>query len=306
MILQKKLPMVIGAVVIGIGIGFALGTNFETKQVATIVAPVTISPFENISLVAKSAAVYDLTTEKLLFEKNSHAQLPLASLTKLMTALAATEKVGGNYIVSIPESVLSGGDRTSLVAKEDWKLSDLIDQTLVSSSNVGAVAIASTVGLEDDTHTPVSAFVKSMNDLATTIGLSETYYINPTGLDESGNLAGSYGSALDVTKLLSYIAKNEPTMIRATSLTKLTTESESKEKHFATNTNLSVRSLPFLVGGKTGLTDLAGGNLAVIFDIAPNHPVAAVVLGSSEKSRFDDIEKLVDKTLEINGLVTKK
>jgi D-alanyl-D-alanine carboxypeptidase len=61
-----------------------------------------------------------------------------------------------------------------------------------------------------------------------------------------------------------------------------------------------------LVGGKTGLTDLAGGNLAVIFDIAPNHPVAAVVLGSSEKSRFDDIEKLVDKTLEINGLVTKK
>jgi D-alanyl-D-alanine carboxypeptidase len=68
--------------------------------------------------------------------------------------------------------------------------------------------------------------------------------------------------------------------------------------HTAENTNKQVYSFPGLLGSKTGYTDYAGGNLAVVFDAGLNHPIAVVVLGSSLDGRFTDVRKLVDATAE--------
>ena len=66
--------------------------------------------------------------------------------------------------------------------------------------------------------------------------------------------------------------------------------------HNVENTNTSAAAIPGLIGSKTGFTDLAGGNLAVVFDVGLSRPVIAVVLGSTKETRFTDIEQLVNAT----------
>ena len=69
-------------------------------------------------------------------------------------------------------------------------------------------------------------------------------------------------------------------------------------KTSAFNTNEALGELPGLIMGKTGITDLAGGNLGIVFEVSPNHPVVAVVLGSTRDGRFEDMKKLVARTQE--------
>ena len=126
-----------------------------------------------------------------------------------------------------------------------------------------------------------------MNRKAQELNLSQTYFLNPTGLDMSEHLAGSYGSAKDVADLISYIFRNYPSITEITQYDSVNVNS----RNFS-NTNKLVNKLSRLLSGKTGFSDLAGGNLAVITDIGFNRPVAIVVLGSSREGRFDDVEKL--------------
>ena len=107
---------------------------------------VTPSPYSSLHLEAKSVFVWDILNHKKLFGMNEHAQLPLASVTKMMTAVIATEILPENSkIVIHPEDLLVEGD-SGLYVNEAWKFSELLDFTLISSSNDGASAIANTAG----------------------------------------------------------------------------------------------------------------------------------------------------------------
>lgn len=304
---KQHLPVALAVLLIGIGLGSAYTVYREAPAPVAAIATALPqhTPYDTMKLVADAAVVMDARTGEILFGKNEGKQLPLASLTKLMTALAATTREGGNATVVIASKALMEEGSSSLRAGERWKLADLIDQTLVASSNAGAAAIALAVGENIDhsaTTTARGAFVSFMNTYAKELGMSQTYFLNPTGLDEGAALSGAYGSAADMGKLVSFITLREPRLLRATQDIHVTSKTEDKEVHRATNTNTAVRMLPFLRGSKTGLTDLAGGNLAVAFDTGPDHPVVAVVLGSTEQGRFTDIEKLVQATLERKAL----
>lgn len=285
---------------------FLLSSNEATARVVEPTttkqspAPALSDPdgfFRNLNLSAEAAYVYDLTTEKVLYSSNHNEQLPLASITKLMTALVAYELLTEDTQVSIDETALRQDGLSDFLTGETFNPRSLSDLVLVSSSNDGAYALAAAAGKQLDNNDPAAAFVQAMNIKAADLGMEQTYFLNPSGLDVSPTEAGSYGSAADVALLMEYIVRTYPSLLRATTKPFITEQSATGYVHEAPNTNYYVDSIPGLLGSKTGYTELAGGNLTVAFNAGLNHPVVVVVLGSNRHSRFTDVLALTDATI---------
>jgi len=265
-----------------------------------------IDPFENIALEAKAAMVYDIKRSKVFFEKNADESLPLASLTKIMTAVTALDLLPKFSVVDINAEFLSEEGDSGLYKDEKWKLRDLLDLSLVSSSNDAAAAIAATAGqtlLRDpDLNLSLEEFVRKMNAKAKEIGMTKANFINVTGLDVDTDKTGGYSSARDFIILLEYALKNHPEVFEATRYKTVYLKSLNNLNHKATNTNIGINSIPNIIGSKTGYTEIAGGNLTIIFDPGLARPIAVLVLGSSYDGRFNDVELLTRKTLEAIAL----
>lgn len=260
-------------------------------------------PFQSVSLVGKAAYVWDITNQKAIYKKEESEQLPLASVTKLMTALVAHEVLAENENVSIDDLSIRQDGNSGLSAGEVFDRLTLSDLVLMSSSNDGAFALASAAGNVLKANSGAHSFVEAMNIRAKEIGLHETYFRNPTGLDISETEAGAYGSARDMAFLMEYIVKNQPDILTFTREDAARVYSKSGDFHDAENTNHYIDEIPGLIGSKTGYTDLAGGNLVVAFDAGLNRPIVAVVLGSSQEDRFTDVMELVEaakKYVQIN------
>lgn len=240
-----------------------------------------------LSLTGDAAYAIDLESGAVLYEKNADVQLPLASLTKLMTVLVASETLGEADVVTISPDALTPEGDSGLQVGEEWRFKDLMDFTLVTSSNDGAHAIA--LAAQKKTRGTHEGFIGRMNAKAATLAMSQTFFADDTGLDISPSSAGAFGSARDVGILLSYIAKTNPRIIEGTAVASDSFVSLSGIPHRGTNTSGVISALPGAIGSKTGFTDLAGGNLAVIFEPLPGHAVAAVVLGSTREGRDTDM-----------------
>ena len=253
----------------------------------------TIPAFEDITIVAKAAYVWDINNQRVLYKKNETQQLPLASVTKLMTALVAQELLDENDTISINETAVKQDGYSGLSEGEVFNRLTLSDLVLMSSSNDGAFALASAAGAELSSNNPASAFVSAMNIRAEEIGLIETYFRNPTGLDISPTEGGAYGSARDMAFLMEYIVTHYPDILTYTRENEAKLYSQAGEQHNAENTNYYIDSIPGLIGSKTGYTDLAGGNLGVAGDAGFNRPIIIAVLGSSQQNRFTDVLALV-------------
>lgn len=252
-------------------------------------------PFEHVSIQAKSAYVWDIAQQKALYKKDEAKQLPLASITKLMTALLANEVLDEKEKISISNlSIRQDGD-SGFNQGEVFDRLSLSDLVLMSSSNDGAFALAAAAGDALIPNTGAHTFVNAMNIRAEELGLHETYFKNPTGLDISPTEGGAYGSARDVAFLMEYIVQNEPDILTFTREDEARVYSQTGEFHDAENTNYYVDEIPGLIGSKTGYTDLAGGNLVVAFNAGLNRPIVAVVLGSTQHDRFTDTLELVEE-----------
>lgn len=253
-------------------------------------------PFENMRITAKAAYVWDIQNQRALYKKEEGAQLPLASVTKLMTALVANEILSQSQQVEIGDlSIKQDGD-SGLLEGEVFDRLTLSDLVLMSSSNDGAFALAAAAGSALSESNGAHAFVQAMNIRAEELGLSQTYYRNPTGLDISQTEAGAYGSARDVAVLMEHIVQHAPEILAFTRQEDARMYSKTGQYHEAENTNYYVEQIPGLIGSKTGYTDLAGGNLVVAFNVGLDRPIVAVVLGSTQQDRFSDIMTLVEET----------
>lgn len=289
--------------VLVLAILFSLGPKSRTAPAATLILKSDVPPaFANLSLSARAVYVLDAKTGKKIFSINGDAQLPLASLTKIMMAVTAMSLVPENAVVTIRPDFLKTEGNSGLYSNEKWRLKDLLDLTLVESSNDGASAIASVAGafISPNTTPEISRgeFVAAMNKNAQELHLEQTYFLNPTGLDENTDVSGGYGSAKDIAVLFSYAETKYPELFSATTHSTRQFNSLSDLKHAVKNTNIFVDKIPSLLGSKTGYTDLAGGNLVISFDAGIAHPIVVSVLGSTEQGRFDDTEKLVWATLD--------
>ncbi len=254
----------------------------------------TLQKIESVNIIAKSAYVFDVKEQRVLFQKNENTALPLASITKLMTALVAYELVPEKTKVTVTKDAASQQSGGSLKVGEVFEAKDLADFALVSSYNSAAYTLADAVGVKLGDQDPVAQFVTGMNIRAEELNLTSLKFLNPTGLDISTNEAGAYGSARDVSFLMEYIIKNHPAILEPTKSDTTTIYNTAGGFHEAKNTNNIVNLIPNLIGSKTGYTDLAGGNLTVALDIGFNHPVVITVLGSTIDGRFSDMSKLIE------------
>ena len=273
-------------------------TNTDNQEVTEHGDNLQIDPFEQVRISGHSAYIKDLNSGKTLYSKNASKQMPLASLTKVVTALTAAEILEDSDLVRIDWKQANGND--GLISGEHFRFGDLVNFTLISSSNNGATALAFAAGSVVDTdNDPEQSFVDQMNILVERIGMTDTKFRNETGLDENDETeAGALGSAMDIATLFEYVLEHEPQLLEATRASMLTVRSKEGFEHHLKNTNEIVDSLPNIVGSKTGYTDVAGGNLAVVIDPALNTPVVIVVLGSSKDGRFKDVERLTQATLD--------
>ena len=254
--------------------------NHKEEQVVEIqeepIAPLSVD-LQQVSTTAHAAIVVSLNNNKIIYQKQADKLLPLASITKLVTAKVAEDQPLTDTVSVSKMSDPTYGDY-KLQQGEQWNKEDLIAYTLITSSNDGAHTLS-----ETNTN-----FVERMNALVATIGLSSTRFYNETGLDnDDAGIPGSKGTAKDVSKLLSYLITNDLEIYEKTRY-----NSTVIDGTLAENTNEVTNQIVGLLVSKTGYTDIAGGNLAIVADMGLNEPTAFVVLKSSKEARFDDVLKL--------------
>lgn len=255
----------------------------------------TIPTLENITVGAKAAYVYDVRTKRALYSKDPDAVLPLASITKLMTALVAHELVDADKTVIIPKAAILQSGASGLSEGERFTADALAHYALLASSNDAAYALANAVGtVIDEKKNPAATFVSAMNIRAEELGLSHLHFSNPTGLDLTTTQPGAVGTAREISFLVEYILNMYPNILEPTTVASARVYNEAGVYHDAENTNPIITRIPNLLGSKTGYTDLAGGNLTIAFDAGYNRPIIVTVLGSTYDGRFADVQKLVN------------
>lgn len=272
---------------------FFISRITKADHVSTFEAELeSLAAFEGVDVEARAVYVWDAKERRMLYGSNIEERLPLASLSKVMTALVAQEQLSDTSIRIADDDLRADGD-SGLWVGEVWDAVDLIDFTLVVSSNDGARALASALGSLQG-----KSFVDQMNIRAKELGLRNMFFNNPSGLDSQDlSESGGYGSVRDIVHLFDYILRTDPSLLEATREDELVFYSSFNE-HRATNTNKIINDIPFLIASKTGFTDLAGGNLVVAIDIEPNHPIIIGVLGSTRAGRFSDVEELYRATMD--------
>jgi serine-type D-Ala-D-Ala carboxypeptidase (penicillin-binding protein 5/6) len=242
------------------------------------------------SLVAKAAVIYDPSSGKILYAKNAQVTMPLASLTKLMTAQVALNNIPPSTLITISAkdaSVEGDAGDWNLKVGDRMTLGNIIKLGLDASSNHAMSAAAAALG---------GSYIHDLNKTAGQLGLSHTYFLNSTGLDLTAETSGAYGSAQDVAHLAAAFMRDYPTYFElstAQSVTVPVSAGKINRQVTANATALPILDMPGIIGVKTGYTDLAGGNLVVAYDLDINHPLIAVVLGSTEEGRFNDVRALI-------------
>ncbi|HEU4963803.1 MAG TPA: D-alanyl-D-alanine carboxypeptidase family protein [Bacilli bacterium] len=214
--------------------------------------PVTANLYENeLSLSAKAAAVIDVETGRMLYEKNGDDKMLIASLTKIITAIVAIESGKDlNGIVTV-SSRASGKEGSSIYLKvgEKQKLIDLLYAVMLRSGNDAATAVAEYVGDGSE-----QKFVEMMNKKVEELGLTGTHFANPHGLDAKAH----YSTAHDMAILTAYALRN-PTFkqIVSTRIKKIPMPGEAWDRKMY-NKNKMLRFYDGADGVKTGYTKAAG------------------------------------------------
>ena len=277
------------------GAAFVALSSFRSAPVAAEqeVAMVTPAPnaYANVNLIGQAAIVYDLATGETLYAEDADRPLPLASLTKLLTMYAAAGVLqDGSPVVITPKALAQDGE-SGFIEGQTFTFDDLARLALVASSNDAAEAIA-----EAAAETRNVGDTQLLAGAAAAAGLTKTRAENGTGLDINTQEAGAYGSARDMATLAGKLLAKAPAIAGSTVDPSVSVRSTDGVVHALPNTNQGVVHVPGILLSKTGFTDIAGGNLVVVYDAGIGHPVAVAVLGSTRDGRFTDVEKLIKAT----------
>ncbi len=221
--------------------------------------PTNLTPKENINLglSAKAYAVMDRDTKELLLGSNITEQKQIASLTKVMTATVALEKEKLDHEIVVSKSASEIGEATmGLSAGERYSLEELLFGLLIVSGNDAAETIAQSVGRGR------FWFIEEMNKKAVGLGLKDTYFVNPTGLDEESRETSSFSTALDLLGLTNFALNNQNFAdIVSTKYHTIPFKEDYHKAIFLDNILTFDLVYPGIKGVKTGNTDFAGQTL---------------------------------------------
>ena len=243
----------------------------------------------NLATNAKSAILIEASTGEIIFEKNSHERLVPASMTKMMSMLLIIESIEKGIIswdemVTVSENASSmGGSQILLETNEKMIVSDLFKGIAVASGNDAVVAMAEKIAGTED------AFVNMMNNRAKELGLKDTNFKNPHGLDT----ANHYSSAYDMAMIAKELVKHEE-VFKYTSIYEDYLRQNTDKEIWLVNTNKLVRFYDGVDGLKTGYT--AGAGYCLTATAKKNGMrIIAVAMGEPDsKTRNAEITSMLD------------
>ncbi|MFC5714150.1 D-alanyl-D-alanine carboxypeptidase family protein [Thalassorhabdus alkalitolerans] len=243
------------------------------------------APFE---VSGKGAVLIEAESGRVLYEKNKDQQMRIASITKIMTAIIAIEsgkldetvKVSGN-------AAYTEGSSLYLKPGENIKLEDLVFGLMLRSGNDSAVAIAEHVGGSLD------GFVFLMNEKAQEIGMTNTRFANPHGLDDHEE---HYSTAYDMALLTKYAMKNEKYQeVAGTKTYRASQEGEDWDRVWSNKNRLLTQLYEYCTGGKTGYTKRAGRTLVTT---AEKDDMSLIAVTINAPSDWNDHIKMYEWTFE--------
>lgn len=213
----------------------------------SVCIPVCVHAIDGVS--AQSAILIELTSGDVIYEKNAHERLPMASTTKIMTAITALENADTSKTIKVSEKACGvEGSSIYLKAGEELTLSELLYALMLESANDAAAAIA--IGISGS----IDAFADLMNETAAKIGLENSHFTNPHGLDDDAH----YTTAADLAKLTAYaLENNEFRKIVSTYKTQIPMNSGDGVRVLV-NHNKLLRLSDDVIGVKTGFTKHSG------------------------------------------------
>lgn len=236
-------------------------------------------PMPEIS--ARAFIIKDLTSDTILYQRDAKQPLPIASTTKIMTALVASEYFQPNSELRVKNGSDVSGARVGLFAGEDLSFRSLLYGMLLNSGNDAAYTIA------ENYPGSVNGFVAAMNKKAVELNLSSTHFDNPAGFDSPKH----FSSAQDMLIITEEALKNyQLTRIFATKETDIVSL-DKKYKHQLKNLNRLLSQIQGVLGVKTGYTDAAKENLVTYVE-RDGRRILLVVLGSDD--RFGETTSLID------------
>ena len=254
-----------------------------------LLIPLNIYALEYPKINSDKAIVYDLTSDKILYEKNSNEQTNIASLTKIMTTITAIEKIDDlNEEVIITEEILDTVSKKASIAglKKNDKVTheDLLYASMLPSgadaTNTLAISLSGSI----------DNFVKDMNNKAKELGMKDTHFVNVTGLDEEGH----YSTANDISILLKYSLKNK--LFKEIFTTRKYKLSNKLKVESTINKYKEINTSKIL-GSKTGYTKKAGLCLATLME-DEEHEIIVITINAKNNSKRNN--HLVDNTKIIN------
>ena len=238
---------------------------------------------------ANSAILLEPTTGEIIFEKNSHEKLHPASMTKMMSMLLIIEAIENGVIswdemVTVSENAASmGGSQILLEVGEQMSVHDLFKGIAVASGNDAVVAMAEKIGGSE------AIFVDMMNEKAKELGLTDTHFKNPHGLDDDDH----YSSAYDMAMIGKELVKHE----KALEFTKIYEDylrQNTDRKIWLVNTNKLVRFYEGVDGLKTGYTASAGYCLTATAKKGSSRFLAVAMGEPDSKTRNQEISEMLD------------
>lgn len=236
---------------------------------------------EQVELSAESVLIVEMESGMPLYAKNAKEERAVASLTKLMTALLLLEQGNLSRTTFISQEAASiEGSQAKLLSGEELYLDDLLEALLIKSANDAAIAIA-------QAHSGnTEAFVQQMNHRAAVLGMEQTHYQNPHGLDELDHYSSAFDLSLLARKLLEY---QQVRPIVGTPKAVITDTTGAFEHELQTTNELLLSPFP-ISGLKTGTTDEAG---QCFIGLMPwkGKEYLIIVLGS--ENRFQDTKALI-------------
>ncbi|HYE21962.1 MAG TPA: serine hydrolase [Verrucomicrobiae bacterium] len=233
-------------------------------------------------LTARSVFAYDINSGAILYTSNFDEKLPIASVTKIMTALVVKDKLEMNKTVKVNrQDIKVIGSNMGLLPDEIITVGNLVKGMLISSSNDAAKVLAVAASGSEE------KFVTEMNGKAKVLGMNSTKFSNSVGLDSNDNYSTTYDLAKLVNEFIKHKDLSEITRTQEAQVTSV----DQKIVHNLRTTNKLLLENPNVMGIKTGFTSLAKGNLVIRY----NHQgadVITIVLGSD--NREEDTRKLLE------------
>jgi len=237
-------------------------------------------------ITAQAYLIGNITTGEIYGELNSTRVMPVASVSKLITALVALDEYRPDMKITItPEETNVPPDASQLNAGETLTMKELLYPLLLNSSNVAAEAIASS--------TDRSRFLELMSSYAWEIGMPSSFFADPSGLDPR-----NHASAKDIFALAQYLTKFRPDIAAITKISQISVATTTDHgSHVFTSIHPFVNDPNFL-GGKTGRTTIAGETMLTMINIK-GQAIAIVILGSNIGAREKDTRLLISKVSDL-------